>query len=121
MLNTPFSSIVSVLLAAVLGAVGQFLFKAGASRATGGPASLLLTPWVPAAMGCSLAVMALFSIAFRQGGTVTVLYPIYATTFIWAAVIAMLFYQQPIRPIHLLGMVLLVAGMYCMGVGNAAR
>jgi multidrug transporter EmrE-like cation transporter len=82
---------------------------------------LVSTPWVPAAMFCYLAVMALFTHAFRQGGSVTVLYPVYATTFIWAAVFGMLFYGQPIRPIHLLGMALLLAGMYCMGVGNATR
>jgi multidrug transporter EmrE-like cation transporter len=108
-------------VAALLWAVGQYLFKTGATRATGGPVSLLLTPWVPAAMVCYLTVMALFSYAFSRGGTVTVLYPIYATTFIWAAIMGMLLYQQPIRAIHVLGMVLLVAGMYCMGVGNAAR
>jgi hypothetical protein len=36
------------------------------------------------------------------------------------AVAGVLFYQQPIRPIHVLGMVLLAAGTYRMGVGNAA-
>jgi multidrug transporter EmrE-like cation transporter len=121
MLNTPPSSIACVVVAAALGAVGQYLFKTGASRATGGFVSLLLTPWVLAAMACYLAVMGFFSYAFRQGGTVTVLYPIYATTFIWAAVIGLVLYQQPIRLIHVVGMALLVAGMYCMGVGNAAR
>jgi multidrug transporter EmrE-like cation transporter len=64
--------------------------------------------------------MLLFSLAFRRGGTVTVLYPIYASTFIWAAIMAWAIYGQPIRPIHVAGMVLLIAGMVCMGWGNAA-
>ena len=119
MAGTPVMSILSVLAAAVLGAAGQYLFKAGAARADGSLLSLLATPWIPAAMLCYLAVMGLFTHAFRQGGTVGVLYPVYASTFIWAAVLGRVFYQQPIRPVHVLGMALLVAGMCCMGWGGA--
>ena len=70
-------------------------------------------------MACYIAVMLLFTRAFRAGGTVTVLYPIYASTFIWAAVIGQAWFGQPIRPVHVGGMVLLLAGIYLMGVGNA--
>jgi drug/metabolite transporter (DMT)-like permease len=43
------------------------------------------------------------------------LYPIYATTFIFAALIALWAYGTPIKAVHIGGMVLLVAGMYFMG------
>lgn len=119
-LGTPLISIVCVLAASVLGAAGQYLFKAGADGTAAGPLSFLRSPWVWLGMVCYLVVMMLFSHAFRRGGTVAVLYPIYASTFIWAAVMAWLLYGQPIRPIHLLGMLMLVAGMACMGVGHAA-
>jgi hypothetical protein len=36
--------------------------------------------------------MALFVAAFKRGGALSVLYPVYATTFIWAAVIALMAY-----------------------------
>ena len=39
----------------------------------------------------------------------------YATTFIWAAIIALVVYHTPIRPVNVAGMALLIAGMYCMG------
>ncbi|MGZ5021448.1 MAG: hypothetical protein ACXWFY_02765, partial [Chthoniobacterales bacterium] len=64
---------------------------------------------------CYVVVMVLFVAAFKRGGALTVLYPIYATTFVWAAVIAWMVYAVPIRPINLCGMALLVAGMYLMG------
>jgi multidrug transporter EmrE-like cation transporter len=118
-LKTPFIAIVCVLAASLFGAAGQYLFKLGTDRAGSGTFFFLLSPWVWAGMACYVTVMLLFTHAFRQGGTVTVLYPIYATTFIWAAVIGQLFYGQPIRPIHVLGMLLLIGGMYLMGVGNA--
>jgi drug/metabolite transporter (DMT)-like permease len=44
-----------------------------------------------------------------------VLYPIYASTFIFAALIAWAAYGAPIRPANVCGMALLVGGMYFMG------
>lgn len=116
--NTPAIAILCVLLASLLGAVGQFLFKLAADRGGAAAFGFLLTPWAFAGVACYFTVMLLFSIAFRRGGTVSVLYPVYASTFIWAAVMAFAFYNQPIRPIHIAGMLLLVAGMVCMGWGQ---
>ena len=41
--------------------------------------------------------MVLFVAAFKRGGAMSVLYPIYASTFIWAALIAWLAFHEPIR------------------------
>ena len=60
--------------------------------------------------------MVLFVAAFKKGGSLAALYPVYASTFIWAALIALLAYGTPIRPINVAGMGLLVGGMYCMGL-----
>ena len=46
----------------------------------------------------------------------TVLYPLYASTFIWAALIALLAYGTPIKGANIAGMALLILGMYLMGV-----
>lgn len=119
MLRTPIAATVCVLIASVLGAGGQYLFKAGTDRAGNKPFWFVLSPWILTGLACYIAVMYLFTSAFRAGGTVTVLYPLYASTFIWAAVMGQIIYGQPIRPVHVLGMVLLIAGMYCMGIGNA--
>ena len=64
---------------------------------------------------CYIAVMVLFVAAFKRGGSLTVLYPVYASTFIWAAVLALIVYGTPIKPVNVAGMLLLIAGMYCMG------
>jgi multidrug transporter EmrE-like cation transporter len=113
-MRTPFSSILIFVLAAALGAVGQFLYKTGAARI--GPTWLsCLNPAIVGGMACYVAVMVLFVVAFKRGGALTVLYPIYASTFIWAALIAWQAYGTPIRPVHWMGMVLLIAGMYLMG------
>src|SRR5688572_14817752 len=118
MLQTPLVSIVCVLIASVLGASGQFLFKLAASRGGGAPLGFLWTPWALIGLACYVAVMILFGHAFQRGGTVQVLYPIYATTFIWAAVMAWAIYAHPIRPIHVAGMILLIVGIICMSAGK---
>ena len=95
--------------------MGQYLYKSGADAATGGVASYLLNARLLGGVACYVAVMVLFVAAFKRGGSLTVLYPIYASTFIWAALIARVAYQTPIRSVNVVGMVLLVLGMYLMG------
>ena len=108
-------AILLFVLAALLGAAGQFFYKSGAERTTKSISSYLLNLRLLAGIICYLAVMALFVAAFKKGGALTVLYPIYASTFIWAAVIAWFAYGIPVRPVNVAGMILLVGGMYLLG------
>lgn len=102
------------LVAALLGAAGQYLYKTGADRAHD-PWSYLLNLRLIAGVACYVAVMVLFVAAFKRGGSMAVLYPLYASTFIWGALIAWAAFDTPIRPVHVAGMALLIAGMYLMG------
>ncbi|MBL4848753.1 MAG: hypothetical protein JKY65_24800 [Planctomycetes bacterium] len=114
-MQTPLASMGMFLVASVLGALGQFLYKGGADAAQGGLASYLLNGRILGGVGCYVGVMVLFVAAFKRGGSLSVLYPIYASTFIFAAILGALAYGTPIKPINVGGMLLLVAGMYCMG------
>jgi multidrug transporter EmrE-like cation transporter len=114
-MQTPLLSIVFFLLASLFGALGQFLYKSGADRATGDLSSYVLNLRLLGGVICYLAVMVLFVAAFKRGGALSVLYPIYATTFIWAAIVAYFAYDTAIKPIHVAGMLLLIGGMYLMG------
>ncbi len=112
---TPAASIVMFLVASVLGALGQYLYKSGADEAGGSVQSYLLNPRLLGGVVCYVAVMGLFVAAFKRGGALSVLYPLYASTFIWAAILAWLAYETPIKPVNLAGMALLVLGMFLMG------
>jgi multidrug transporter EmrE-like cation transporter len=114
-MDTPAISIFLFALAAVLGAVGQYLYKSGADQATGSLSSYLLNLRLLGGVACYVAVMVLFVAAFKRGGALATLYPIYASTFIWAALIAVWAYGTPIKPVNVGGMLLLVGGMYLMG------
>lgn len=113
--QTPVSSMLCFLVAAFLGALGQFLYKSGAESASGTIVSYLLNGRILGGVVCYIAVMVLFVAAFRRGGELSVLYPLYATTFIWAAFLALWVYGVPIKPVNVLGMVCLIAGMFFMG------
>ena len=112
---TPLVSIAMFVLAALLGALGQFLYKSGAQAAVGGAMSYIANWRLLSGVACYVAVMVLFVGAFKRGGSLTVLDPIYASTFIFAAIIALLAFGTPIKPVNIGGMLLLVGGMYLMG------
>jgi len=114
-MKTPLISIFFFLIASVLGALGQYLYKSGADRADGSLAGYAANPRLIGGVVCYIAVMVLFVAAFKKGGSLTVLYPVYATTFIWAALLAWMAFGTPIKPINVAGMGLLICGMYCMG------
>ena len=113
--STPVLSMILFLIAAVIGALGQFLYKSGAEQTSDDWLSYLLNWRLLVGVLCYLAVMILFIAAFKLGGSLSVLYPLYASTFIWAALIGLWAYGVPIKPINVAGMVLLVAGMCLMG------
>ena len=114
-MNTPLVSILFFLIASFLGALGQYLYKSGADEAGGSIGSYLGNAKLLIGVFCYIAVMILFVAAFKKGGSLTVLYPIYATTFIWAAIIAWMVFGTPIKPVNIIGMGLLISGMYMMG------
>ena len=94
-MHTPTSSILMFLAASVFGAVGQFLYKGGSDVATGGAMSYIANPRILAGVGCYTAVMVLFVAAFKRGGAPAVLYPVYASTFIFAALISYFAFGTP--------------------------
>jgi multidrug transporter EmrE-like cation transporter len=114
-MHTPTISIVFFVIASVLGALGQYFYKSGADNAGGSIGSYLANPRLVFGVLCYIGVMVLFVAAFKKGGSLTVLYPIYASTFIWAAVIALIVFGTPIKPVNIGGMILLIGGMYLMG------
>ncbi len=113
--STPVSSVIMFVVAALLGALGSYLYKSGADTVDGSLVGYVLNPRLLAGVGCYIAVMVLFVAAYRNGGALTVLYPTYASTFIFGSIIGLMAYGTPISTINILGMGFLVFGMYLMG------
>jgi hypothetical protein len=79
-MKTPLLAIGSVLIASILGAIAPFFFEHGSRQLQGRVVDFVLNPWIIGGMATYLTVMVFFTYAFRLGGTVRVLYPIYAST-----------------------------------------
>ena len=118
-LGTPAGAILCFLLAAFLGAVGQHLYKTGADISDGSIAGFVLNPRLLFGVICYICVMVLFIAGFRIGGRVTVLYPIYATTFIWAALISYLTQGSTLTLLNLGGMILMIVSVGLVMAGGA--
>ena len=114
-MTPPAISVILFLIASLFGALGQYLYKSGAQSVEGGFVGYLTNWKILSGVVCYIAVMVLFVVAYKKGGQLSVLYPVYATTFVWGALIAMIAYGEPIKPIIIGGMALLFLGMYLMG------
>jgi drug/metabolite transporter (DMT)-like permease len=112
MADTPAVSIALYLVAAIAGAAGQYFYKAGAARLDSAhPLQVLTNVHLGLGVVCYVAVMALFVLGLRRGGQLTVLYPVYATTFIWAALIGSIMLGEQPTLSRLAGIALIVAGV----------
>lgn len=116
--NTPIGSIICFLLAGFIGAVGQYLYKTGADVSDGTLAGYLLNPRLLLGVVCYVGVMVLFVAGFRIGGRVSALYPLYATTFIWAALISRITQGTVITTVNGFGMLLLIVAIWMVVQGG---
>lgn len=100
-------------LAGLFGALGQYFYKKGGLR--GGPL------WENWQIGLGIlsfcVVMVLFIFSYKLGGRISAVYPAYAATFIWGALIGRYFDGEPLNATILLGIGLILAGVAIIGMG----
>ena len=103
------------LLAAFFGAGGQYLYKLGAARMDSVP---LLRNWALfAGVVLFCVVMGCFVWAFKLGGRLSVVYPVYATTFFWGMLLAVLVDGEPYSGLQIAGVAVIVLGVAMLAVG----
>lgn len=101
------------LVASVLGAVGQWLYKLGAKDLKEIPIYKNI-PFLGGMFSFCL-VMGLFMIAFRLGGRISVTFPVYALTFVWGTLIGVLIDKEPFNQWQALGIGLVFVGVAMVG------
>jgi multidrug transporter EmrE-like cation transporter len=108
--------ILCYLLAGVLGAGGQYFYKMGSASLGKTP---LWTNW-PLFIGMLLfiVVMVLFVVGFKLGGRLGVVYPVYATSFIWGLLLAIKVEKEPWSLLQLIGVLFIVLGVSCIAFGS---
>jgi len=116
-MTTPLSSILLVLGASFIGSFAAVSLKAGADRLPPGLLALFLS-W---RIGLGVALFLLSSVLFVAGlkhGSLTVLYPMVSLGYIWTLFWSRLFFGEPFNRSKVLGLLLILVGVSCIGLGN---
>ncbi len=117
MSKTPFSSILLVLLASLIGSFGAVFLKFGAAHLKGGLRHIF--NWQLAA-GVALYVGS--SVPFVIGlkhGELSVLYPMVSAGYICTMFWSKLFFNEPITKGKLGALAMILAGIMCIGIGGS--
>ncbi|MDG0815410.1 hypothetical protein [Bdellovibrio svalbardensis] len=102
------------LIAAIFGAGGQYFYKVGASKMKLVP---LYQNWhIFMGILSFCVVMVLFVIAYRLGGKISVVFPIYATTFLWGTLLEMVIDKQNLTLPQWLGTALVIIGISIIAI-----
>lgn len=104
-----------MLICSLLASVAQLFYKAGAQRLDWEIYSLILN-W-PLALGLTLYAIALaFMLVSYRHGELTLLYPLFSTTYIWVALFAALIYPDEVLSLkHVLGVASILLGTTTIG------
>ena len=109
-MNTQPWAICVVLFCAFLGSLGQLLFKLG-SKSVSFDILSWITNW-HVILGMALyGISAILFITALKYGSLSTLYPIIATTYIWVMIFSVLFLGEPFPLIKWLGLALIVIGV----------
>lgn len=106
------------LLAALFGAFGQYFYKLGGLRIGGVAIYRNWQLWVGVILFC--VVMLLFVWGYKLGGRISVVYPFYATTFVWGSLIGVFLTGESWSLIQSagIGFVLLGVSLVAAGIGS---
>lgn len=100
-------------MAGLFGAIGQYFYKKGGLR--NGPV------WENWPLGLGVlsfcVVMVLFVLSYKMGGRISAVYPAYAATFVWGAVLGRYLDGEPLNFTVLAGIALILAGVAVVGFG----
>lgn len=118
MVNSQLIPICLSLVAALFGAFAQYFYKMGALRLDF--SNLFKNYYLFAGVICFSLVLILFIIAFRMGGRMFVIYPIYATTYIWSGLIAYYLASETFNIYQISGVILIILGVICISFSSHA-
>lgn len=108
--------IILSLIAAIAGAFAQFFYKAGALQIKEIP---IYKNWpIFAGLISFTIVLILFIAAFRMGGRMFVIYPVYATTYIWVGVLGVFVDKEPWSWLQVAGVLIICSGVGLLGLGS---
>jgi drug/metabolite transporter (DMT)-like permease len=116
-MNTPVSSIVLVLVASLIGSLAMVLLKLGADRHR---RKEPFSRWISAISG-GIALFLVSSVLYVlgiKGGSLTILYPMVSTGYVWGLLWSRMFFGEPFNRHKVVGLSLVLAGVFFIGLGQ---
>lgn len=116
-MKTPFSHMLLVMVASVIGSVGAAFLKFGAQELRHG--WLHLFNW-RLATGVALFLISsyFFVLGLRPPGELSVLYPMVALSYVWTLFWSRIFFKERFTREKFIGLFLILAGVCCVGLGS---
>ena len=118
-------SFLLVLCCTIIGAAAQVLIKKGAGALGANPTmvqtalAMLLTPALFAGYSMYGVSTILLVLALRHG-QLSLLYPVFAMTYVWVAVLSVVVFHESMNPYKLAGVLTIVGGIAVLGRGQPA-
>ena len=118
-------SFLLVVCCTVIGAAAQVLIKKGAGALGPNPSilhtalAMVLTPTLFAGYSMYGVSTVLLVLALRHG-QLSLLYPVFAMTYVWVTVLSVLVFHESMNPYKIAGIVIIVGGIAVLGRGEAA-
>ena len=108
--------IVMNIIAAFLGAFGQYAYKKGGLKLSEVPVWMNFPLLTGILLFCG--VMVCFVIGYKMGGRISVVYPFYATTFLWGGLIGFFLEKEPFRWSLVVGALFILGGLIVIAQGQ---
>jgi multidrug transporter EmrE-like cation transporter len=114
---TPVSSIVEVVIGAVIGSFGAVFLKWGAVKLSRDWRSVAFNWRLAVGVGAYMVSSAFFVMGMAHG-ELSVLYPMVSLGYIFTLVWSKVFFQEELTGGKLAGVGLILIGSVCLGIGN---
>jgi drug/metabolite transporter (DMT)-like permease len=109
---TKLGAILLVVICTIVTSVGQILWKFGANRLPE-----IITNW-PLILGFVLHIIAAgILITSFKTGEVSVLFPMYATNYVWVSLLSRYYFGEPLNAFKWAGMAAVIIGVVLLGRG----
>lgn len=108
-------SIVLVFFCTLFAAAAQILIKSGANTLQSSSPLAMITN-LPLMAGYSLyGIVTLLLVLALRDGELSILYPVISLTYVWVAVLSVVFFHEAVNPFRVVGVLIIVTGVAVLG------
>lgn len=106
-----------IIFSTLLNTFAQTMYKFGANQLSFNLNSIITN--LPLILGfITYGISAILMIAAFRGGELSVLYPIFATAYIWVTIVSNIFFNETVNIYKWLAIISIVLGVTLIGIGS---